>query len=254
MKTRRVFAIAIALAFGVALTPALASASTTPVTYTTSYAGWYGALAPPSPGSVAGVYFQGTIALPYFKQLAKVTTGVTAEVRLTSPLGVTSMQLGADPKTATTWKPKMEYDGSTQVTCSGSSFPQGDVVTIDGGVDTGIWTEDYPDIGIEFWDSAGRYASCEIVTRATATWTSPVYSKIAFVDAFNVKGFTKPAAPVAAASWSSIQVPQSAGEGFGSSTDSAEYIATSTGTKTGAVREQPSAYSFGAGGFTVTIP
>ena len=127
-------------------------------------------------------------------------------------------------------------------------------MTIDGGVDTGIWTEDYPDIGIEFWDSAGRYASWEIVTRATATWTSPVYSKIAFVDAFNVKGFTKPAAPVAAASWSSIQVPQAAGEGFGSSTDSAEYIATSTGTKTGAIREQPSAYSFGAGGFTVSIP
>ena len=246
MKTTRAAALAAALA--VALVPVAASASSTPTTYTTSYAGYYGALLPGS----SSVYFQGTIALPYFKQLAKVTTGVTAEVRLTSPLGVSEMQLGANPKTATTWKPKMDWNG-TPVACYDSSpFPQGDVVTIDGGVDTGLWTEDYPDIGIEFWDSAGRYASCEIVTTRNQDWTSPVYSKIAFVDGFNVKGFTKPASPVAGASWSSIQVQQAAGEGFG--LDGGQYIATSTGTKSGAVREQPSAYSFGAGGFTVTIP
>jgi hypothetical protein len=49
-------------------------------------------------------------------------------------------------------------------------------------------------------------------------------------------------------------VPTAAGQGFGSVTSSGQYIATSTGTKAGKVREQPGAYSFGAGGFTVTIP
>jgi hypothetical protein len=258
----RTIAAALA-AITLALIPAAASASTAPastnpwpVTYTTSYAGYYGALVPPPAGQYESVYFQGTIALPLSSKLAKVTTGVTAEVRLTSPLGVSELQLGTDPETSTTWKPKMTYNGVPVACYDSSPFPQGDVVTFDGGVNTGIWTEDYPDIGIEFSDSAGRYADCETLTfGSTQSWFStPIYSKIAIVDAFNVKGFTLPASPVSAASWSSLQVPTAAGQGFGSVTSSGQYIATSTGTKAGKVREQPGAYSFGAGGFTVTIP
>jgi hypothetical protein len=253
MKTR--IGIAAAAAALMLAAPAMASASTTTTVYTKTYAGWYGALAPPAPGSISGVYFQGTLALPSSKPLAKVTSGVTAEVRLTSPLGVSEMQLGTNPKTSTTWQPKMDYNGTTVACYDSSPFPQGDIVTFDGGVNTGIWTEDRPDIGIEFFDNAGRYADCETSTGGLMDWSStPVYTKIAFVDAFNVKGFTKPASPVTIASWNGIQVPQAAGQGFGSSTSSGQYIATSTGTKTGTLREHPSAYSFGAGGFTVTIP
>ena len=154
------------------------------------------------------VAFQATVTLPYFSQLAKATTGVSEEVRLYSTQGVTSMQLGPDPQTATAWKPKMEYNGSTQVACNGSAFPQGDVVTEDGGVNSGTFTEDYPDIGIEFYDTAGRYAYCDYYPFGnTQDWFStPPYSRISFVDGFNVKGFHLPPSPVAATSFSAVSV------------------------------------------------
>ena len=206
------------------------------------------------------------MVLPQSKALAKVTSGVTAEVRMTSSYGVSDMQLGTNPKTSTTWKPKMEYSGPVrlpttivhnyQVTCYGGPFPQGDVILR-------WWRqhrrlhEDYPDIGIEFYDNAGRYAYCELFTgngNGDPSTIYPVYTKIAFVDGFNVKGFVKPATAVAAASWDSIQVPQSNDWGYSGVTDFGQYIATSTGTKAGKVREQPGTYSNGGGGFTVTFP
>lgn len=255
MKVRWVFAVTAALA--VAAIPAVASASTVPVTYTHSYAGYYANAA-----SVAGqfpvVAFQATVTLPYFSQLAKATTGVSEEVRLYSTQGVTSMQLGADPQTATAWKPKMEYNGSTQVACNGSAFPQGDVVTEDGGVNSGTFTEDYPDIGIEFYDTAGRYAYCDYYPfGSTQDWFStPPYSRISFVDGFNVKGFHLPPSPVAATSFSAVSV-------FDNATSQTlplgtyphgKFIATSTGSGGGVVWERPSALNSAGNGFSAVLP
>src|SRR2546423_14403945 len=130
MKVSRVIVIAAAL--GAALIPAADSARCSTV-YTKSYAGYSANFSPPG-GSDRLIH--ATAYLPPLAPLAKVTNGVTTEIRVNSSVGQWDMQLGANPQTQTAYHVKMEH-GSTVIGCFGTgpnetppSYPQQDQVSL----------------------------------------------------------------------------------------------------------------------------
>ena len=236
-------ALTILAACAVALIPATASAATTPTTYTKTYAGYY------DNAPTAGGLIDATVNLPYFSSLAKVTNGITSEIRLSSSVGEWDMQLGANPQTATGYQIKMEL-GSKAMNCGGSSFPQGDTVTVNVAINYD--SNDYPTLDFYAYDSSGNSAYCGgFVTRA---WPGPSYSKVAFVGAYNAKTFHAPSSPVMLASFSNIDMGVGLGGTAITSYPHGQYIATTTGTRTGTVRAKPSALNSSGNAFTVTIP
>jgi hypothetical protein len=246
MRIRR--AAAFVFAVGVAVvTPAAASASTLATKYTTSYAGYYASM-PILGGEWGDIHATGY--LPYFSSLGKVTNGITSEIRVYSSVGEWDMQLGANPQTATSYRIKMEH-GSISINCSGSSFPQGDTVTEEVGVNFN--GNEYPTLDFSVSDSSGNSAVCGGYT--TYSWPGPNYSKIAFVGSFNAKSFRAPSSPVQLSSFSGIDV-QTAGRSDTTlaSYPYGKYIATSTGASTGVKRAVPSGLDSTGSAFTVSIP
>lgn len=255
MKTTRVFAIALAL--GVAFTPALASASTTPTTYTKSFAGYY------LPEKITGGPVQLNLNLPDLTTLAKVTNGVTAEFRLISPSGEIDLQYGANPQTTSAYTSKVDVTGFTASIRAQGTYCNSIAVHVPPGTQTwDIAIRQYgyngDDTVIQWWSdivnggNAGYF--CEIDLSSV-----PTFTKEAFVDAFNAKTFKAPTSPVALASFSQVTVDEyppgsnPAGEPL-AYWPHGKYVATSTGTASGTKRAVPSAIDSSGSGFTVTIP
>lgn len=239
-------AAAIAAALGLALVvPAAASASTLATKYTKNYAGYY------ATASFHGGTIVTTVTLPGFTALAKITNSVTSEIRLYSAQGEFDLQLTANPKTATAYKPKFLAKG-VPVPCGTATFPPGD--TVNEGVQLAGTSNDLGGDAIEWslYDDAGRSGGCALPWSPTF---SPTYSKAAFVGSFNAATFRAPSSRVTLASFTETLLDL-----YGTSvTRLAEYnhgklIATSTATRSGTVRATPSAIDSTGTAFSVYFP
>jgi hypothetical protein len=249
MLRKIIAAVAGAAAF---LLPATASATTSvPVTYTKSYAGYSSAALSAIGG---GVYvINADLFLPPLGTLAKVTNGVTAEIRVSSSVGLWEFQLGANPQTQTAFHLKLEHNGSVVGSCGGNPIPSANGNEMSMQVRINYDSNDYPGVVVEASDSSGNFATCWD-GRVAAAWPGPSYSKVYFVDGFNVASYHKPASPVGLAEFMDLGFQQGdTPAGMPANYPLRKFVATSTGTSYGTVRARPGTLDLNDN-FGVTMP
>jgi hypothetical protein len=247
MKIRRILAVAAAL--GVAAIPAAASASTAPTVYTKNYAGYY------ATGNFGNkVDFFSHATLPTLASLAKYTSGVTVEIRLYSTQGQLDLQLVASTRTSTAYTTKWVQSGFGSAVQAGVTYCNQHPLTVAQGATHSdeVFTQEpgynNGDTVVDFYIDGFMVNGCEVDFRSVVHFT-----KVAFVASFTRTGFIKPPSPVSIVAFSGVstigisQFPLS-------HYTVGKFIATSTGTSTGAVWAKPSALNSTGDGFTVTLP
>jgi len=244
MKIRRIVAIAAAL--GVALIPAIASASTAPTVDTTNYAGYY---AKGSFGKKVDFYSNAT--LPTLASLAKYTSAVTVEIRLYSAQGQLDMKLSASTRTSTAYVTKWSQSGYGSAVQAGVNGCNQHPLTVTQGATHSdeAYTQqpgyNNGDTVVDWYIDGFGVNGCEVDFRSVVNFT-----KVAFVAGFNRTGFVKPSSPVSLAGFDGVSLGGYPISHFAAG----KFIATSTGTSTGAVWAKPSALNSTGDGFTVALP
>lgn len=243
MKVRLIVAIGVSL--GVALAPAAASASITTV-YTKSYAGYYDTA---YIGPRADVSMQ--TSLPGLASLAKITNGVSIEIRLYSSQGQLDLQIAANPQTQSVYHTKWEQSGfgtaiQNEINSCNQTYP---VTLAPGTLSEDVYVNDPAyNNGDTIVDWSPTV--CEIGFNSLVKFT-----KVAIVGTFNPSTFHASATNVTLASFNSIDIIS---HGWVSGTVTSypygRYIATSTGTATGVKRAVPSPLDSTGSAFTVSIP